>query len=143
MRPAPVLVLLLLATPALADDTIAAVIGSRVDGKCTIDVGWEAGVGVSGPALEKRARAAHPDATLEVFTHKDNEKKGRSLGRHLVVVSATVKNSTTSCTTKWFGVGFGADEAATKKNALRHLAKRSVWFDDARHTWKVEHHQAY
>lgn len=125
--------------PARAEDAIHAIVAVTHEGDCTRALGYVVEVGEAdkvAKAATEKARAKYPE--LKRLNHKDNDKKGKSLGRHVVVVSAGVGKP--GCTGRVMGVGFGEDEAAARKDARSHLGKS---FPLHAGDVKVEHSQSY
>lgn len=139
LRPAVVAAVLLGAAAAHAEDVIHSIVAVSTEGDCTSALGFVVEVGEKGKAskaAEEKARAQYP--TLKRLHHKDNDKKGKSLGRHLVVVSAGLGKD--GCTGRAMGVGFGRDERSARKDAVKNLGKNFPFHDGA---LKVEHTQSY
>ncbi|MFP2925593.1 hypothetical protein ACLESO_10310 [Pyxidicoccus sp. 3LG] len=138
-RLALVSALLLGAAPARAEDTIHTIVALTTEGACASALGYVVEVGERDKvrkAAEEKAQAQYP--TLKQRNHKDNDKKGKPLGRYLVVVSAGVGKE--GCSGRAMGVGFGTDEASAKKDAKKDLGKHFPFNDGA---LKVEHSQGY
>lgn len=132
-------VLLLGAVPASAEDVIHTIVAVTHEGECTSALGYVVEVGEADgvrKAAEQKARAQYP--ALKRLNHKDNQKKGKSLGRHLVVLSAGEGKA--GCTGRAMGVGFGKDEASARKDAKKHLG---LSFPRNDGNVKVEHSQVY
>ncbi|MBZ4416529.1 hypothetical protein [Myxococcus sp. RHSTA-1-4] len=130
---------LLGAAAARAEDVIHSIVAVTYEGDCTSALGYVVEVGDAdkvAKAAEEKARARYP--ALKRLHHKDNDKKGKSLGRYMVVVSAGVGKP--GCTGRAMGVGFGTDEATARKDARKNLGKN---FPLHAGDVKVEHSQAY
>ena len=135
-------VLALLTTgSALAAEHIEVKVPGSIEGSCTNDVGWVVEAGddrdAVASAVEKQAREKFPKARTTF--NKDNNKKGKSLGRHLVILEVVQQKG--DCTEKRFGVGFGKDTAAATKDARSNLGKRAPWWDGKK--FEVVHDKAY
>ncbi|MCP3140860.1 hypothetical protein [Pyxidicoccus xibeiensis] len=139
-RLALVSALLLGAVPARAEDTaIHTIVAVATEGGCASALGYVVEVGERDKvreAAEQKLLEQFP--TRKVSNHKDNDKKGKPLGRYLVVLSAGVTKG--GCTGRAMGVGFGADEASAKKDAKKDLGKHFPFNDGA---LKVEHSKGY
>ncbi len=121
----------LLPFAALAEDeeatAIHAIVARTMGQKdCDTDLGYVVAVGpreggdTAGTRAGKLVREKYPKA--KNLSNKDNfGKKDKLLGRHLVVLE--VVDEKEACTVTMYGVGFGTDEAAAKKDALRQLDK--------------------
>lgn len=130
---------LLGATTARAEDAIHTIVAVTHEGDCTSALGYVVEAGDANKvakAAEEKARAQYP--ALKQLNHKNNDKKGKSLGRHVVVVSAGVGKA--GCTGRVMGVGIGADEATARKDARKNLGKN---FPFHAGDVKVEHSQGY
>ncbi|WP_164016593.1 hypothetical protein [Pyxidicoccus trucidator] len=130
---------MLLGSVAHAEDAIHTIVAVTHEGACASALGYVVEAGDAGKvakAAEQKAREQYP--TLKRLNHKDNDKKGKSLGRHLVVVSAGVGKA--GCTGRAMGVGFGTDEASASKDARKDLGKNFPFNDGS---VKVEHSQKY
>ncbi|NMO19049.1 hypothetical protein HPC49_37360 [Pyxidicoccus fallax] len=139
LRSVLVAAVLLGTATARAEDVIHGIVAVTHEGECTSALGYVVEVGEAdkvAKAAEQKARAQYP--ALKRLNHKDNDKKGKSLGRHVVVVSAGVGKP--GCTGRAMGVGFGKDEAAALKDAKSHLGKS---FPLHAGDVKVEHSQGY
>lgn len=138
MRSSLLLLTLLLPFTSLAEERIHVLVAGKNEGKCFNDLGYSIEVGDEGAKPEKKARESlkerFPDAKR--FFHADNDKKGKALGRHVVIVSSTIPHA--GCQKHFFGIGFGEDEAAAMKDAKRSLGKRSAWWEEARDGLEVE-----
>jgi hypothetical protein len=131
--------LLLGSAPAQAEDVIHAIVAARPEGECTPALGYVVEVGDADTvrkAAEQKLRARYP--AVKRLNHKDNQKKGKPLGRHVVVVSAGEGKA--GCTGRAMGIGFGTDEKSATKDARSHLGKSWPLHDGK---VKVEHSQAY
>lgn len=130
----------LLGPVAHAEERIHSIVAVSTEGKCVSALGFVVEVGESGKVSEaagQKAREQYP--TLKRLNHKDNDKKGKSLGRYLVVVSAGVVKA--GCTGgRAMGVGFGTDEATATRDARKDLGKHFPFNDGS---MKVEHSQLY
>lgn len=130
---------LLGAATAGAEDVIHTIVAVTHEGDCTSALGYVVEVGDAqkvAKAAEEKARAQYP--ALKRLNHKNNDKKGKSLGRHVVVVSAGVGKA--GCNGRAMGVGIGADEAAARKDGRKNLGKNFPLHDG---DVKVEHSQGY
>lgn len=130
---------LLGAATARAEEAIHTIVAVTHEGGCASALGYVVEVGDAqkvARAAEEKARAQYP--ALKRLNHKDNDKKGKSLGRHVVVVSAAVGKA--GCTGRAMGVGIGADEAAARKDARKNLGRNFPFHDGE---VKVEHSQGY
>ncbi len=131
----------LTAGSALAAEHIKVKVAGAIEGNCTNDLGWVVEAGddrdAVASAVEKQAREKFPKA--RTFANKDNDKKGKSLGTHLVILEVVQQKG--ECTEKRFGVGFGRDAAAATKDARRDLGKRAPWWNGEK--FEVVHDKAY
>lgn len=123
--------LVLLPTLAAAAPQHAEVRIAQELGACHQDLGYVAEVGPDAKAVSKaadaRLRERFPKARS--VHHADNVKKG-AVHPHMVVVRTKVKHA--GCESSAYGVGFGKDEAAALKDALRLLGKRWPFYARAR-----------
>lgn len=124
---------------AQAEEVIHSIVAVTFEGDCTSALGYVVEVGEADKVAKvagEKARVRYP--ALKRLNHKDNDKKGKSLGRYVVVVSAGVGKP--SCTGRTMGVGFGKDEVSALKDARRDLGKNFPFHDK---DVKVELSQAY
>ena len=100
-------------------------------GPCLQDLGYVLEVGPDAKAVSRAADARLRERFPKARSthHADNVKKG-AVHPHVVVVRTTVRHA--GCESQAYAAGFGKDEAAALKDALRLLGKRHPWFERAR-----------
>ena len=122
---ATLFLLLLVATSAAAQTRIHAIVAIEMKGDCADAVGFVIDAGALADSakvrrqVEDQARAKYPQARNRM--HADNFAKDKPLGNHAVVVTAA--STKPGCTGRAMGVGFGQDEAAARKDAVRLMGK--------------------
>jgi hypothetical protein len=132
----PVLVLLV---PAAATATEHAEVRVALrTGPCSEDLGYIVETGADEKAVyraaDRKIRAQFPEAR-NIHQADSNTKRG-GVQKRLAVVSTTVKHK--GCASRAYGVGFGQDEAAALKDALRNLGKRWPWWSRTRDGHRLE-----
>jgi hypothetical protein len=119
---------------------IQAILAMQVEGACTTALGFVVESGPDKSANYKKVvdklRAQFPRARSNF--QKDNFKKQKHMGRHMVVVSAGTGKP--GCTGRAMGIGFGKDATEARKDAEEALGK--IW-PFAGGAMKVEHSKAY
>jgi hypothetical protein len=135
--------LLLLVSAANASETrIHATVAIEMKGDCAnvvgfvMDAGPEADSGKVRKQVQEQARAKYPQ--VRNTSHADNFVKDKHVGNHAVVVSATITKP--GCNGRAMGVGFGKDEAAARKDAVRRMGM-TFPFNDGK--VKVEFSKAF
>lgn len=107
-------------------------------GPCNEDLGYVIETGADPKAVNRAAdakvRAQFPEAR-SIHQADSNTKRG-GVQTRLTVVSTTVSHG--GCSSRAYGVGFGKDEAAALKDALRNLGKRWPWWSRTRDGHRVE-----
>lgn len=142
IKTAVLLLLLLVSKTAAADTRIHAIVAIEMKAGCADAVGYAIEAGPASDSakvrkqVQERVRANFPAARNNL--NADNFMKDRHLGNHAVVVTAA--NAKPGCSTRAMGVGFGANEAAARKDAER-LMGRMFPFNDGKA--KVEFSKAF
>jgi hypothetical protein len=121
--PAIAILLLIAAASAEAQTRIHSTVAIEMKGDCANVVGFaiEAGPAADSGRVRKqvqdKVRAEYPH--VRNTAHADNFAKDKHVGDHAVVVSATITKP--GCNGRAMGVGFGQDEAAARKDAVRRM----------------------
>ena len=144
MRAAATAILLLLFVSAAdaRETRIHATVAIEMKGDCAnvvgfvMDAGPEADSGTVRKQVQEQVRAKYPQVRNTM--HADNFSKDKHIGNHAVVVSATITKP--GCNGRAMGVGFGKDEAAARKDAVRRMGM-TFPFNDGK--VKVEFSKAY
>jgi hypothetical protein len=128
---------LLLPAAAAATEHAEVRVATRL-GACNEDLGYVIETGADAKAVYRAAdakiRAQFPEA--RAFHQADSHTKKGGVQTRLTVVSTTVQHE--GCASRAYGVGFGKDEAAALKDALRNLGKRWPWWSRTRDGHRVE-----
>ncbi len=137
---ATAVLLLLVSAPHAAETRIHAVVAIEMKAECADAVGYVIEAGADSAKVltqvQDQVRAKYPQARNRL--NADNFIKDKHLGNHAVVVTAA--NAKPGCSTRAMGVGFGKDEAAARKDAVR-LMGRMFPFNDGK--VKVEFSKAF
>ena len=135
---------LLVAMPARGQEKRinAAIVSVVKDEKgCFRDLGYIVQKeGESDVAAGERLRREFPDkkGVTKSVAYKDNYKKKRFVGTHVVVIrSKSEIERTDTCSGVGHGIGFGADEASAKADALADLGRSWIHFDAEKHGVEV------
>jgi hypothetical protein len=120
---AVLLLLLLVATADAREKRIHATVAIETAGGCSSAVGFaiEAGDAADSGKVRKQVqdqlRVKYPK--VRNTSHADNFVRDKHAGNYAVVVSATITKP--GCSGRAMGVGFGSDEAAARKDAVRRM----------------------
>jgi hypothetical protein len=137
-----ILLTLLVSASAAAQTRIHATVAIEMKGDCAnvvgfvIDAGPAADSGKVRKQVQEKVRAQYPH--VRNTSHADNFAKDKHVGNYAVVVSSTITKP--GCSGRAMGVGFGQDEAAARKDAVRRMGM-SFPFNDGK--VKVELSKAF
>jgi hypothetical protein len=118
-----ILLLLLISTVGASEMRIHSSVAIETAGSCSSAVGFAIEAGAASDSdkvrkqVQEQVRTKYPQ--VRNTSHADNFVKNKHAGNHAVVVSATITKP--GCSGRAMGVGFGTDEAAARKDAVRRM----------------------